>query len=80
MNATSDQLQVLYAMAVPNQPVNMNWVNAWTGQDMSAALNALRDDPSRQSYITTIVDDAAAYQASAAPTVTVNGTTYVPKS
>lgn len=78
--ATKEQLIVLYRLAFPNQPDNMDWVTAWTGKDMSDALQALRDDPSRQGYITQLVNDAAAYErgGSGSVQVVVNGTKYVP--
>lgn len=65
--ATKEQLQVLYGLAFPNQPLNNDWVAQWTGKNMSDALNTLRDDPSRQSYITRIINDAAAYEKGATP-------------
>lgn len=73
--ATQEQLQVIYYMALPNQPVNQDWVNTWTGKDMSDAVNALRDDPSRQAYITKLVNDAAAYEANPGNVVPYSGPT-----
>jgi hypothetical protein len=68
MAATKEQLIELYKLAFPNQDVNYQWVNAYTGKDMSDVIQALRDDASRQRYITAIVNDAAAYNAGAKPT------------
>lgn len=63
MNATKEQLEVIYSLAFPNQNVNEDWCNGWAGKDMNDAVNALRDDPSRQAYISRIVNDAAAFEA-----------------
>lgn len=60
--ATKEQLIVEYGLAFPNQPVNYDWVNANIGKDWSDVVNSLRDDPSRQAYITKLVNDAAAYE------------------
>jgi hypothetical protein len=75
--ATKEQLIELYRLAFPNQPVNTDWVAKFVGKDMSDVLQALRDDPSRQSYITSLVNDAAASQAKV-PKVLINGVVYAP--
>jgi hypothetical protein len=80
MAATKEQLIELYKLAFPNQDVNYDWVKAYTGKDMSDVIQALRDDPSRQSYITALVNDAAAYQSSAKPTELKPGTYRVKKA
>jgi hypothetical protein len=51
MTLSNDEAQVLYQLAVPGQPVNMSWANAWTGQNLDDALHALQNDPSIQGYI-----------------------------
>lgn len=61
--ATKEQLIVLYEMTFPNQPVNMDWVSINTGKDMSDVLTQLKDDPSRQGYITKLVNQSAAYES-----------------
>ncbi len=61
--ATKEQLTVLYQLAFPNQDVNLDWVKKFTDKDMSDALNDLRDDPSRQGYITKVINNAAAFEA-----------------
>lgn len=61
MKATKEQLAVLYGIAFPNQTLNGDWVKAYTGKDMSDVLNALRDDASRQNYVTYLVNNAAAF-------------------
>ncbi|MFB9653911.1 CHAP domain-containing protein [Pseudarthrobacter oxydans] len=58
--ATKEQLIELYRLAVPNQGVNNDWVGAFTGKSIDAALQNLRDDPSRQGYVSSLVNDAAA--------------------
>jgi hypothetical protein len=60
---SEDACTVLYSLAFPNQPVNENWVKAFTGQSVDNALNAIRDDPSRQAYITKVINDAAAFES-----------------
>lgn len=62
MPATKEELQVEYALAFPNQPINQSWVTANTGKNWSDVLNSLRDDPSRQAYITKLVNQSAAYE------------------
>lgn len=75
MAATKEQLIELYKLVFPNQPVNDNWVAEFVGKDMSDVLQVLRDDPSRQSYITGLVNGAA---NAAAPNVVINGVKYAP--
>lgn len=61
---TKEEATVLYSLVFPNQPINSGWVQAWTGKNLSDALQQLRDDPSRQAYITRIVNDADKYEHS----------------
>jgi hypothetical protein len=65
--ATKEQLIELYKLSFPNQDVNYEWVKAYTGRDMSDVIQILRDDPSRQRYISALVNDAAAYNIGSKP-------------
>jgi hypothetical protein len=72
--ASKEQLIELYKLAFPNQGVNYDWVKAFTGRDMSDALQNLRDDSSRQGFITELINDAASYRnSSTQPTKLAKG-------
>lgn len=60
---TEQELEVVYYMAFPNQPINKEWCQQWAGKPTSDAVNALRDDASRQTYVTKLVNESAAYES-----------------
>lgn len=55
LGLTKEEATVLYALAVPGQGVNADWVTVFTGKSLEDALHDLQNDPSVQKYITSLL-------------------------
>jgi len=55
MNATKEQVQVLWLLAVQGEPINQDFVNSLIGKPWDDVLHAFQNDPNIKSHTATLL-------------------------